>query len=119
MAGKFEIKKSDNGKFLFLLKAGNGQVIVTSQMYAAKKGAQDGIASVQKAATSDARFDRKKSAKGQSYFVVRAANSEIIATSQMYASASAMENGIKSVMANAPSAKTIDMTEKEAAKKKK
>ena len=111
MAGKFEIKKSDNGKFHFHLKASNGQVIVTSQMYAAKKGAQEGIASVQKAATSDARFDRKKSAKDQPYFVVKSANGEVVATSQMYASPSAMENGIKSVMANAPSAKTIDLTE--------
>ncbi|WP_240538423.1 DUF1508 domain-containing protein [Rhodoferax sp. PAMC 29310] len=43
MAGKFEINKSKNGKFLFNLKAGNGQVILSSQMYEAKTGATQGI----------------------------------------------------------------------------
>lgn len=119
MAGKFEIKKSDNGKFHFHLKAGNGQVVLTSQMYVAKKGAQEGISSIQKAATSDARFDRKKSVKDQPYFVVKSANGEVIATSQMYASPSAMENGVKSVKANGPSAKTVDLSEKEVKKETK
>lgn len=32
MAAKFEIKKSSNGKFYFNLKAGNGQVILSSEM---------------------------------------------------------------------------------------
>ncbi len=33
MAGKFELKKSDSGKFMFYLKAGNGKVILTSELY--------------------------------------------------------------------------------------
>ncbi len=33
MAAKFELKKSDSGKFHFNLKAAKGEVILTSEMY--------------------------------------------------------------------------------------
>ena len=33
MAGKFELKVSSNGKYHFNLKAGNGQIILSSEMY--------------------------------------------------------------------------------------
>jgi uncharacterized protein len=41
----FELKKSDD-KFHFVLKASNGQVILSSQMYASKAPALNGIKSV-------------------------------------------------------------------------
>ena len=50
MAGKFEVKQGDSGKFSFNLKSGNGQVILTSQSYAAKSSALEGIESVRKKA---------------------------------------------------------------------
>ena len=40
MAGKFELNQSSNGKFYFNLKAGNGQIILSSQMYDSKAGAR-------------------------------------------------------------------------------
>ena len=43
---KFEVKEGRNGKFYFVLKAGNNQVIGQSQMYASKRGASCGIRSV-------------------------------------------------------------------------
>jgi len=46
--GTFELKKSENGKFHFNLKAGNGQIVATSQMYASKESALNGIDSVRK-----------------------------------------------------------------------
>jgi uncharacterized protein YegP (UPF0339 family) len=36
MPGTFEIKKANDGQFYFRLKAGNGQVIPSSEMYQAK-----------------------------------------------------------------------------------
>ena len=36
MAGKFEIKISTNGKPFFNLKAGNGQIILSSEIYESK-----------------------------------------------------------------------------------
>ena len=46
MAGKFELKKSANGQFHFNLKAGNGEIIATSEMYTTKDAAKNGIESV-------------------------------------------------------------------------
>lgn len=42
----FEKKEAKNGKVFFNLKAGNGQVIGSSQMYADPSGRDNGIASV-------------------------------------------------------------------------
>ncbi len=109
MAAKFEIKKATNGQFFFNLKAANGEVILTSEQYKAKASAEIGIASVKKNAADDARFVRKTSKNGKPYFVLTAANAEIIGQSEMYESAKSMENGIASVKKNAPDAKVEDL----------
>lgn len=110
MAAKFEIATAKNGQFVFNLKAGNGEVILTSEMYTTKTAAQNGIASVQKNGGSDDRFERKEAKNGQHYFVLKAANHQVIGKSQMYKSATSMESGIKSVMKNAADAKIEDLT---------
>ncbi len=48
---KYEIKEAKNGKFHFSLKAGNGQIIGSSQMYKTESGMKNGIQSVMKNAT--------------------------------------------------------------------
>ena len=110
MAGKFEIKKSKSGQFMFNLKAGNGEIILTSEHYVAKQGAENGIASVRINAPNDANYERRISTSNQPYFVLKAANKEIIGTSEMYSSAAARDNGIASVKANAPTATVSDST---------
>ena len=104
MAGKFEIKQSANGKFTFNLRAGNGQIILSSEMYESRSAAQNGIQSVKKNAADDTRYERLTSKSGDPYFVLKAGNGEPIGRSEMYNSASAMENGIESVKKNAPDA---------------
>jgi hypothetical protein len=111
MAGKFELKKSKDGQFMFNLKAGNNEVILTSELYKAKASAMNGIESVKKNAGNDANYERRTSIKNEPYFVLKAANKEIIGKSEMYTSAAAMENGITSVKTNAPSAPVDDLTE--------
>ena len=110
MAGNFDLKKTPSGKFMFNLKAGNNQIILTSELYDSKASAQNGIASVKKNAGSDGRYERKTSKKGEPYFVLKAANGEVIGKSEMYNSASAMENGIESVKKNGPAARVDDQT---------
>jgi uncharacterized protein YegP (UPF0339 family) len=105
--GKFEIKTDKAGKFRFNLKAGNGQVILSSEAYNSKSACDNGIESVRKNSADDARFERKTAKNGKSYFNLKAANGQVIGASQMYASAASMENGIASVKNNAPDA-TID-----------
>jgi uncharacterized protein len=104
MAGKFEIKTSKSGKVSFNLKASNGQVILSSESYDSRKGAEGGIASVKKNAGNDGRFERKTAKDGSAFFVLKAANGEPIGKSEMYKTKRSMENGIASVGKNAPDA---------------
>jgi len=110
MAGKFELKKAKDGQFYFSLKASNGQTILASEMYKTKDTAENGIASVKKNAADDQRYERKVSSNGKPYFVLKAANHQIIGQSEMYESEAARDNGIESVKKNAPDAVTVDLT---------
>jgi uncharacterized protein YegP (UPF0339 family) len=71
MAGKFDLKLSPSGKYMFNLKAGNGQIILTSELYESKGAAEGGIPSVKAKAADDARYERKVSKKGEPYFVLK------------------------------------------------
>ena len=110
MAGYFELKAAAGGKFSFNLKAANNQVILTSETYTTKAAAADGIESVKKNASTDARYERKVAKDNSPYFVLTAANGQVIGKSEMYSSAAAMEHGITSVKANAPAADVKDLT---------
>lgn len=110
MSAKYEIKNSANGQYYFNLKAGNGEVILTSETYVSKAGAEGGIVSVRANAPVDSRYERKTAINGQKYFVLKAANNEPIGKSEMYSSAGAMENGIESVKTNAPAAPVVDLS---------
>ncbi len=108
---KFEIYESESGKYYFRLKASNGQVILSSQGYTAKANAINGAESVAKNATSRDNVEEKTAADGSPYFnLCSAANKQVIGTSEMYSSKSAMENGIASVMRTAPQAEIVDLT---------
>ena len=100
MAGWFELSKAANEQFHFTLKAGNGEVILSSEMYTTKASAQTGIASVQKNATDNARYHRATSANGKFYFTLKASNHQVIGTSQMYGSEASRDAGIVSVTVN-------------------
>ena len=104
MAGKFEMKTAKNGKFHFNLKAGNGQIILSSEMYETRKAAENGIESVKKNAADEKRFERKMTKNNDPYFILKAGNGQEIGRSETYSGNAAMENGIKSVMKNAPDA---------------
>jgi uncharacterized protein YegP (UPF0339 family) len=108
MAGKYGLTLTSDGRFLFNLKAENGEKILTSESYEGKASAHKGIESVRTNASDNARFDRRTSKDDKSYFVLKAANGEIIGTSEQYSSTAAMENGVKSVKANAPTAAVDD-----------
>jgi uncharacterized protein YegP (UPF0339 family) len=110
MAGKFEIKQSASGKFHFNLKAGNGQIILSSEMYESKSACVNGIESVRKNGGDETRFEKRASEKGDPFFVIKAGNGQEIGRSEMYSSDAACQNGINSVIANAPTAEINDTT---------
>lgn len=111
MKGYYELKKNDGGKFHFTLKAGNHEVILSSQLYVGKDDAENGIDAVRDNGTHDSRFERKLSAKGEPYFSLKAANGQIIGTSEMYGSEESRDQGIRSVMNNCPSVTCKDLTD--------
>jgi uncharacterized protein len=110
MASKFEIYKDKAGEFRFRLKAGNGENILASEGYKDKGGAENGIASVKKNVTENDHFELKESTSGKHYFVLKAANHQVIGQSQMYDSVSGAEAGVQSVINNAPDASIDDQT---------
>ncbi len=110
MAGTFRIQIAKDKQFFFSLVAENGEKVLSSEMYKAKQGALTGIESVRKNAKIDANFTVKTSKRGLNYFVLLAANHEVIGTSEEYSSKSAMEEGMASVKRLAPSAVIKDTT---------
>jgi uncharacterized protein YegP (UPF0339 family) len=110
MAGKFEISKRNNGEFQFNLKAGNGQVILTSEGYTTLAACRNGIASVRTHARVGANFERKTAKDGSAYFSLKASNGQSIGKSEMYKTVAARDNGIDSVARHAPDAAIVDTT---------
>lgn len=100
--GTFLVSKRKNDEFQFVLKAGNGEVILSSEGYASKANCMNGIESVRKNSQDDSKFEKKEAKDGRLYFNLKATNGQIIGASQMYASASGRDNGIESVKKNAP-----------------
>ncbi|MEI2456372.1 YegP family protein [Lysobacter firmicutimachus] len=110
MAGKYVISKRSNGEFQFVLKAGNGQTILASEGYGDKSGCRNGIASVQSNSPIDERYTRKTSSNAKPYFVLTAANHQVIGTSELYSSETARDDGIASVKQNGPTTTVEDTT---------
>jgi len=106
MAGCYELNMNDEGQHTFVLKAGNGEVILRSEQYESKESAETGIASVQENSRLEERFDRKDAVNGSWYFNLKAANHKVIGTSQMYKSAASRDTGVASVKQNGPGAAT-------------
>jgi hypothetical protein len=106
---KFEIYTDKRGEFRFRLKANNGQAILASEGYKAKASCTNGIESVRKNSQDESKFERLESKSGKPYFNLKATNGQVIGTSEMYESASGMENGIASVKKNAPKAEIVEV----------
>lgn len=104
MTGWYELSKSSDGQFRFVLKAGTGEVLLTSELNKAKSSAEQGVASVQSNSKLDERYERKTASNGKAYFNLKAANHQVIGTSQMHATEAAREADIARVKADGSSA---------------
>ncbi len=106
--GKFVVTVRKNGEFQFVLKAANGQVVLTSEGYAKKESCLNGIESVRKNSQDPKKFEVKVAKNGKPFFNLKASNGQAIGSSQMYASEATMKKGIASVAANAPEAPVVE-----------
>lgn len=107
---KFEISKRKNGEYQFNLKSSNGEVILTSESYAAKISCKSGIESVKRNSQQEEMYEKRTSKDGHYYFNLKAANGQIIGTSEMYNNSASRDSGIASVKRNAPEAIIIDLS---------
>ena len=116
--GKFVIRQVPSG-IKFDLRAGNGETILTSEVYTTLAACRKGLASVRKNAPtanvenqtlegyevlSHPKFEMYEDKSGQFRFRLKARNGQIIAVSEGYTTKAACENGIASVRKNAPEA---------------
>lgn len=120
--GKFVVKETKAG-VKFDLKAGNGEVIATSEVYTTKAACVKGIESVKKnsavanvedqtvegyATEKNPKFEVYIDKAGEFRFRLKATNGQIIATGEGYKSKSGCMNGIESVKKNAADADVVD-----------
>ncbi len=120
--GKFVVKKTNTG-VKFDLKATNGQVIATSQVYKSDATCKSGIESVRKNAplagiedqtvegyttVKNPKFELYTDKAGEFRFRLKAANGQIVATGEGYKSHANCMNGIESVKKNAPDAEIVE-----------
>src|SRR3989304_5878128 len=93
MAARYQLRKAANGQHYFNLTAENNKIVLTSEMYDSMAAAQEGIEAVRVSGPEPERYDRRRSVDGQDYFVLQAANGEIVGQSEMYRSSASLENG--------------------------
>jgi hypothetical protein len=108
MSAKFILKKAADGQYRFVLKASNGETILTSELYTSKASAEKGIASVRENAGDDSRYVKKDAKNGSPMFNLRAGNNQVIGTSEMYSGAAARDGGIAAVKGAAKGAVVVD-----------
>jgi uncharacterized protein YegP (UPF0339 family) len=104
MAGKYHLKVAKDGQFHFNLAAGNGETILSSELYKAKASALNGIESVRKNAQRDGAFEVKAANGGKFHFVLKASNGQTVGQSELYTSEASAKAGTESVKKNAPDA---------------
>ena len=119
--GKFVIRKTNTG-IKFDLKAGNGEVIATSEVYTTEDACRNGVESVRKnapvaavedqtvegfAAEKHPKFEVYEDKSGEFRFRLKARNGEVIATSEGYKQKSSCLNGVESVRKNVVDAATV------------
>ena len=106
MAGKYFLHPAGTAQFHWALRAGNGETILTSQLYGSMQGAEAGIQSCRTHSTDDARFLRMSTLDQKSYFVLTDADGGKIGTSEMYQTETKRNKGIATCKADAASAMT-------------
>ena len=126
MAGKFVIAEVKTG-VKFNLKASNGEIVATSEVYSSKASCKKGIESVKKnavianvedqtkegfAKAKNPKFEIYKDKAGEFRFRLKAKNGEIIATGEGYKTMKSCTNGIASIQKNAPEAPVVEEEKK-------
>ena len=123
--GKFEVKQVKTG-IKFNLKAGNGEIIATSEIYTTEAACMKGIASVRRCCVGPVedqtvegfqvlkhpKFEVYVDKAGEYRFRLKARNGEIIAVGEGYKAKASCLNGIESIKKNAPESPIVKVEDK-------
>ena len=118
--GKFVVKRTNTG-IKFDLKAGNGEVIATSEVYTTEAACMKGIESVRNCCGGEIedqtveevvkqkhpKFEMYLDKAGEYRFRLKARNGQIIATGEGYKQLASCLNGVDSIKRNAPEAEIV------------
>ncbi|MEG0750669.1 MAG: YegP family protein [Oscillospiraceae bacterium] len=119
--GKFIIAANKKGDPYFVLKAGNGEVIASSEAYSSLESCKHGVESLRKNCESHVedqtvedfeklscpKYELYQDKKGEYRFRLKASNGEIIVTGEGYSSKPGCKNGVESIGRNAPNAEVV------------
>lgn len=98
---KYVIRKTNGGQYWWILKAANGNTLLTSETYTTKQNCIIGIAS-SKLNVAESDFRRLSSVRNETYFTQNFSNYQVLGTSDLYNSINGRDNGIESAKQNAP-----------------
>jgi len=97
------VTQGASGQFHFNVFAKNGQIVLTSETYTDEANAWNGALSVQDNGVNSYSYEVNQSASGTFFFNLKAANGEIVGTSQQYTTAESAKTGRDALVALLPS----------------
>ena len=95
---KFQVFRGFDGAYYFHLRADNGEIVLQSQPYTRRASAVAGTSSVIANGTNVANYEIRDAANGEAYFVLKAANGQVIGVSETYYSESNAQRGVETVV---------------------
>ncbi len=101
--GHFEIVKTEQGKYYFVLRSSNGREILKGYQFGSEDKVREAVAKVKLQAPDEANFDPRNE-KEQFYFFLKGPDGKAIGRSENYTTEAAMKRGIESVKKTAPDA---------------
>lgn len=93
----FETFQGVDGRFYFNVMAENGERVLRSQAYTTLGSAEKGVAAVLANANDQRRFEVLVASNGDHYFNVKAANGEIIGTSELFPTRASADRAARTV----------------------
>jgi uncharacterized protein YegP (UPF0339 family) len=111
MSGWFVLTDNGYPQYYFVLKAVNGETILSSGIYESKKDALHGISVIRAHCHLEQHYENRVSARGSLYFVMKDGNEQIIGTSQLYSSIFSRDIGLSMVKLNGHTSTIIDIAD--------
>jgi uncharacterized protein len=103
VSGYYQLIEADDGAFMYTLRAGNHETILTSRIYWSRGATLQAVAALREASQQPERFQRHDADAHTTWFSVLDAEGRWLARSENYSSRSGLNTGIASVQRNAPS----------------